>query len=45
MTSRKTKIAKDVKGTYRLSKATTTFAKDGNSFTAKTNVTLKKSVG
>ena len=45
MVSQKTKIAKEIKGTYRLSKMTTSFAKDGNSFTAKTNVTLKKSIG
>lgn len=41
----KSKIAKDVKGTYRLSSAITTFGKDGNSFSSKTNVTLKKSIG
>ena len=41
----KTKVAKDVKGTYRLSSITTAFGKDGNSFSSKTNVTLKKSIG
>lgn len=44
ITSGKTKIAKDVKGTYRISKMTTSFAKDGNYFMSKTNVTLKKSI-
>lgn len=41
----KSKIAKDVKGTYRISKATVSFGKDGNSFSSKTNITLKKSIG
>ena len=40
----KSKIAKEIKGTYRVSSVSTSFGKDGNSFSSKTNVTLKKSV-
>lgn len=39
------KVAKNVKGTYRLSSMTATFGKDGNSFSVKTVAKLKKSIG
>lgn len=41
----KAKIVNHVKGTYRLSKVTTTFTKNGNDFMQKSNLTLKKSIG
>lgn len=44
LASAKSKIAKNIKGTYRISSVSTSFGKDGNSFSSKTNVTLKKSV-
>lgn len=45
MASEKTTIAKEVKGNYRLSKVSTSFAKEGNNFISKSNILLKKSVG
>lgn len=44
LVSSKSKIAKNIKGTYRISSVSTSFGKDGNSFSSKTNVTLKKSI-